>query len=53
MKPIIQAKDLVYEYYRRDEDGNVESIDTAVDPVDLDVQPGQFISILGHNGSGK
>ena len=53
MKPIIQAKDLVYEYYRRDEDGNVESIDTAVNHVDLDVQPGQFISILGHNGSGK
>ncbi|MDD6550936.1 MAG: energy-coupling factor transporter ATPase [Lachnospiraceae bacterium] len=53
MKPIIQAKDLVYEYYRRDEDGNVESIDTAVDHVNLDVQPGQFISILGHNGSGK
>ena len=53
MKPIIQTKDLVYEYYRRDEDGNVESIDTAIDHVDLDVEPGQFISILGHNGSGK
>ncbi len=50
---IIEAKDLVHEYYRRDEEGNVESIETAVDHVDLSVQPGQFISILGHNGSGK
>ena len=50
---IIEAKDLVHEYYRRDEEGNVESIETAVDHVNLSVQPGQFISILGHNGSGK
>ena len=53
MEPVIQTKDLVFEYVRRDEEGNVESIDTAVDHVDLDVAPGQFISILGHNGSGK
>ncbi|MDD6381080.1 MAG: energy-coupling factor transporter ATPase [Lachnospiraceae bacterium] len=53
MKSIIKTRDLVYEYYRRDEDGNVTSIDTAVDNVSLDVEPGQFISILGHNGSGK
>lgn len=53
MESIIKTRDLVYEYYRRDEDGNVVSIDTAVDNVNLDVEPGQFISILGHNGSGK
>ena len=50
---IIEAKDLVHEYYRRDEEGNVESIETAVNHVNLTVEPGQFISILGHNGSGK
>ena len=50
---IIQAKQLVHEYIRRDEEGNVESIQTALDHIDLDVQPGQFIAILGHNGSGK
>ena len=50
---IIKAKQLVHEYIRRDEEGNVESIQTALDHVDLDVQPGQFIAILGHNGSGK
>lgn len=50
---IIKAKKLVHEYIRRDEEGNVESIQTALNQVDLDVQPGQFIAILGHNGSGK
>ena len=50
---ILKAKQLVHEYIRRDEEGNVESIQTALDHIDLDVQPGQFIAILGHNGSGK
>lgn len=50
---IIKAKQLVHEYIRRDEEGNVESIQIALDHIDLDVQPGQFIAILGHNGSGK
>ena len=50
---IIKASQLVYEYIRRDEEGNVEGITTAVDHVDLDIAQGQFIAILGHNGSGK
>lgn len=50
---IIDARELVHEYIRRDEEGNVESIQTALDHVNLDVRPGQFIAILGHNGSGK
>ena len=50
---IIKASQLVYEYIRRDEEGNVEGITTAVDHVDLDIVQGQFIAILGHNGSGK
>ena len=50
---IIEAKQLVHEYIRRDEEGHVESIQTALDHVDLDVKQGDFIAILGHNGSGK
>ena len=50
---IIKAKQLVHEFIRRDEEGNVESITTALDHVDLKVKQGQFIAILGHNGSGK
>lgn len=50
---IIKASQLLYEYIRRDEEGNVEGITTAVDHVDLDIAQGQFIAILGHNGSGK
>ena len=50
---IIKVRDLVYEYIRRDEEGNVEGITTAVDDVDLDIEQGDFVAILGHNGSGK
>lgn len=50
---IIKSRELVHEYIRRDEEGNVESIQVALDHVNLNVEPGQFISILGHNGSGK
>lgn len=50
---IIKTRDLTFEYIRRNEDGGVEGITTAVDDVNLDVMPGDFIAILGHNGSGK
>lgn len=50
---IIEAKNLVHEYITRDEEGNVESIQVALDHLDLAVEPGQFIAVLGHNGSGK
>ena len=50
---IIKTEKLVFEYIRRDEEGNVEGITRAVDEVDLDVKQGDFIAILGHNGSGK
>ena len=50
---IIKAKNVVHEFFRRDEEGNVESMTTALDHVSLDVKAGQFIAMLGHNGSGK
>ena len=50
---MIQTDKLVFEYDKRDEDGNIIGKSRAIDEVDIDVKEGQFIAILGHNGSGK
>lgn len=50
---IIETKGLCFDYIRRDEDGAVEGITRAVDDVSLSIEQGDFIAILGHNGSGK
>ena len=50
---MIKARKLVYEYFRRDENGNVEAIERALDGINLKVSPGEFIVILGQNGCGK
>lgn len=50
---IIEAKNLIFEYIKRDANGEVEGFVRAVDDISLDIPKGSFISILGHNGSGK
>lgn len=50
---MVEAKNLSHEYIERDDEGNVAKIFNAIENIDIDVIKGQFISILGHNGSGK
>ena len=50
---MIRAEKLVFEYDKRDEDGNVIGSCRAIDGVDIDIPQGSFVAVLGHNGSGK
>ncbi len=50
---MIHSENLIYEYDKRDEEGNITGTDRAIDGVDIDVPQGSFVAILGHNGSGK
>lgn len=52
-KDMIEVKDLAYEYIRRDDNGNVESINKAIDNINFTIKRGDFVAILGANGSGK
>ena len=46
--PIIQARDLTFRYT------TTEGVaPTVLDQVNLDIEAGSFVAILGHNGSGK
>lgn len=50
---MVRAEQVVFEYEKRDEEGQVVGMNRAVDGVDIEIQPGSFVAILGHNGSGK
>ena len=50
---IIKASKLIYDYIRRDEEEKIEEVDRAIDNLDVEIEKGTFVAILGHNGSGK
>lgn len=50
---MIHAEKLIYEYDKRDDEGNVIGSERAIDGVDINIPQGSFVAILGHNGSGK
>lgn len=50
---IVKTSKLIFDYIKRDEEGNPDGVIRAIDQVDIDIEAGQFIAILGHNGSGK
>ncbi|MBQ1688581.1 MAG: energy-coupling factor transporter ATPase [Lachnospiraceae bacterium] len=50
---MIQAKKMGFDYIRRDEEGNVEEIQRALDDINIEIKAGDFVAVLGKNGSGK
>ena len=53
MKKMVEAKDITFKYHKHNEEGKIEESFTALDKFSLDVKKGEFVVILGHNGSGK
>lgn len=49
----IKSKDLKYEYTKFDDVNNKKEVIKALKGVDINVKKGEFVSVLGHNGSGK
>ena len=50
---IIKASRLIFDYIRRDEEDRIEEVNRAIDDMSVDIKKGDFVAILGHNGSGK
>ena len=49
----IKAAQLVFDYITKDDDDKVTDVNRAVDHMDIAISQGDFVAVLGHNGSGK
>lgn len=50
---IIRTENVIFDYIRKDENGEIETVKRAVDDVSISIKRGSFTAILGHNGCGK
>ena len=50
---IIKAENLVHRFRVVDENDNIVEENSVLEGINIEVEEGQFIAILGHNGSGK
>ena len=50
---MIKASKLIFDYIRRNEEDQIEEVNRAIDGLDVEIHAGDFVAVLGHNGSGK
>lgn len=50
---MIKIRSLEFEYFDRDEEGNLTDMINAIRGINFDVKKGDFIAVAGKNGSGK
>ena len=52
-RTVIRAEQVRFQYKKRDVDGNVIATEEILKGVDITIKKGEFIALLGRNGSGK
>ncbi|MBQ8933438.1 MAG: ATP-binding cassette domain-containing protein, partial [Lachnospiraceae bacterium] len=50
---MIEAAKVVFRYTLHDEENQIIETKTALSDLNLEIEKGSFVCVLGHNGSGK
>lgn len=50
---MVKAQNITFKYHKHNEQGEIDESFTALDNLNLDIEKGEFVVIVGHNGSGK